>query len=55
MLRRRRKTILFNDKEMSLLNQYCSKFSIANKSAFIRTVVISHILEEMDKNYPKLF
>ena len=55
LLRHRRKTILFNEKEMSLIDQYCSKFSIKNKSSFIRDVVLSHIMDQLDKNYPKLF
>ncbi|MBQ0124593.1 MAG: hypothetical protein KBS58_07160 [Bacteroidales bacterium] len=55
LLRHRRKTILFNEKEMSLIDQYCSKFSIKNKSSFIRNIVLSHIMDQLDKNYPKLF
>ena len=55
LIRSRRKTILFNEKEMSLIDSYCQKYSIRNKSAFIRESVISHILEQMDDNYPTLF
>lgn len=55
LVRRYRKTILFNEKELSLINQFCEKFSIRNKSAFIRNIVISHILEQLDDNYPRLF
>lgn len=55
LVRRYRKTILFNEKERSLITQYCNKYGIKNKSAFIREAVISHILEQMDDNYPKLF
>ncbi|MBQ0024965.1 MAG: hypothetical protein KBT00_04500 [Bacteroidales bacterium] len=50
-----RKTVLFNEREVSLIEQYCAKFRIRNKSAFIRDAVISHILQQMDENYPKLF
>jgi hypothetical protein len=53
--RKYRKTILFNEKELSAINQYCQKFNIKSKSAFFRSVIISHILEQMDDNYPKLF
>ncbi len=55
LVRRYRKTILFNEKELSLINQFCEKYSVRNKSAFIRNIVISHILEQMDDNYPRLF
>ena len=55
LVRCRRKTILLNEREMSLIDRYCEKYSITNKSAFIRNVLISHILEQMDDNYPTLF
>lgn len=55
MVRRYRKTILFNERERSVINQYCKKFSVKNQAAFMREVVISHILEQLDDNYPKLF
>ena len=55
LVRRYRKTVLFNEKELSLINQFCERYSVKNKSAFIRDIVISHILEQLDDNYPKLF
>ena len=55
LVRRYRKTILFNEKELSLIRQYCEKYSVRNKSAFMRDIVISHILEQIDDNYPRLF
>lgn len=55
LLRKYRKTILLNEKEVAAIDQYCSKYRIRSKSAFIRNVVMSHILSEMDENYPKLF
>ncbi|MBR5735621.1 MAG: hypothetical protein IKX60_02350 [Bacteroidales bacterium] len=50
-----RKTILFNDKEKAAIDGYCKKYGIKSKSAFIRNAVISHILVDMDENYPSLF
>ena len=55
LVRRYRKTILFNERERSLINQYCEKYSIRSQSAFLREIIISHILEQMDDNYPRLF
>lgn len=55
LVRRYRKTILFNEKELSLINQYCEKFSVRNRSAFMREAVIAHILGQLDENYPRLF
>ena len=50
-----RKTILFNDKEKAAIDGYCKKYGIKSNSAFIRNAVISHILVDMDQNYPSLF
>ncbi len=50
-----RKTILFNSKEVDAINRYCEKYGIHSKSAFFRNVIISHILEQTNANYPKLF
>lgn len=55
LVRRYRKTILFNEKELSLIDQYCEKFSVKNRSAFMRDAIISHILGQIDENYPRLF
>lgn len=55
MRRKFRKTILFNEKERSLIEQYCRKYSIRNRSAFFRDIIIAHILKQIDENYPKLF
>lgn len=55
LIRNHRKTILFNDKEMLAIENYCNKYGIRSKSSFIRNAVISHILVDMDENYPKLF
>ena len=50
-----RKTILFNEKEKAAIDGYCKKYGIKSKSAFIRNAVISHILVDIDENYPSLF
>lgn len=55
LLRKYRKTILFNEKEIAAINHYCNKYKIASKSAFIRNAVIAHIMKDLDENYPKLF
>ncbi|MDD2596057.1 MAG: hypothetical protein PHD11_09655 [Bacteroidales bacterium] len=55
LVRKYRKTILFNEKELSAINMYCDKYNIRSKSSFFRGVIISHILNQIDENYPKLF
>ncbi|NMB37634.1 MAG: hypothetical protein GX993_06330 [Bacteroidales bacterium] len=55
LLRRYRKTILFNEREISLIEQYCTKYKISSQSTLFRDIIISHILQQVDDNYPKLF
>lgn len=55
LIRKYRKSILFNEREISAIGQYCDKYGIRNRSAFFRSIIISHIMEQADDNYPKLF
>lgn len=48
-------TFLLNDKEKKVLDNYCRKYKISNRSKFIREIVVSTILEQFDKDYPSLF
>lgn len=54
-VRKFRKVILFNEKELSAIEQYCNKFGIKSKSTLFRSIIIEHILKQADENYPKLF
>lgn len=49
------KTILFNTREISAINQYCEKFKINNQSRFMREAIISEILKKFEENYPTLW
>ncbi len=53
--RNHRQTILFNEKEISLINQYCQKFNIQSKSSFFRNTILAHVLEQLDDSHPTLF
>ena len=55
LIRKYRKSILFNEREISAISQYCEKYGIRNRAAFFRSIIISHIMEQADDNYPKLF
>ncbi len=54
-IRKNRQTFMFNDLEKDALDKFCKKYNIKNKSKFIREVVITNILEQFDRDYPKLF
>ena len=55
LIRKYRKSILFNEREISAINQFCEKYGIKTKSSFFRSIIISHIMEQANDNYPKLF
>ena len=46
---------LLNDHELNVINKFCKKYKISNRSKFIRETVISSILNKLDEDYPTLF
>jgi hypothetical protein len=55
LLRVNKATILFNNREIKAIDEYCKKYGIRNRSKFIREIVISTILEKFETDYPTLF
>lgn len=55
MVRRHRKTILLNDKELEALNSFCRKYKISSQAKFCREAIISTILKQLEEDHPKLF
>ncbi len=53
--RNRRISFYLNEKEYKVFLKYVKKYKVKNKAKFIRTLVIKHILEQFDKDYPTLF
>jgi hypothetical protein len=50
------KTILFNEKEKAVIEQYCKKYGVKNESAFIRETVIRQVMQQLAiQDYPELF
>ena len=50
-----RKVIQFNNKELTAIEVYCSKYRVANKSQFMRETIIATILQKFSDDYPKLW
>jgi hypothetical protein len=50
-----KRVISFNNKEINVIEQYCKKYKIDNKSQFMRETVIKAILKKMDDDYPTLW
>jgi hypothetical protein len=49
------RSIRFNYKEISAINNYCTKFKVKNKSKFMREAIIMEVLRKFDQNYPTLW
>ncbi len=54
-IRKHRKTILFNDKELEAIDIYCKKYKVKSKTKFCREAIIATILRQFDEDHPKLF
>ena len=55
LLRVNKKTILFNNRELKAIENYCEKYRIGNRSKFMREAIITSILKKFDEDYPTLF
>lgn len=55
LIRKHKKSVLLNDKEIAVLNQYCEKYKVKNKSKLIRESLFTSILETFENDYPTLF
>ena len=55
MNRNNKIALSLNDKEMRVLEQFCKKYKIENRSRFLREAIMSTILKKFDEDYPTLF
>jgi len=55
LLRSSRTTLLFNQREREAIELYCQKYSISNKSKFMRETILTEVLKRFDEDYPTLF
>ena len=53
--RSHRKTVLFNDSELSAIQEYCRRFKVSSRSALIRQAVMERVLRGLEENHPTLF
>ena len=54
-VRKHRRMILFNDKEMEVLNLYFEKYKTKSKTKFYREAIIATVLRQLEEDHPKLF
>lgn len=55
LVRSQRQVILFNEKEMAAIDEYCRLFKVSSKSALFRQAIMERVLEGLDENHPTLF
>lgn len=48
-------TFALNEPEFKVLEKYCSKYKISNRSRIIRESLMKSIMSRMVEDYPKLF
>ena len=53
--RKYRKSVLFNSREISMMEEYCRRFKIKSKSGLIREAVMQEVLKGLGENHPSLF
>lgn len=47
--------VLLNDREYKAILNHCSQHHITNRSSWLRSVIISEVLREHERNAPMLF
>ncbi|MDR0567180.1 MAG: hypothetical protein LBG47_09145 [Prevotellaceae bacterium] len=50
-----RKTIVFNSDEQKLIDNFCKRYSIKNRTKLFREAIITVILQKLEQDHPTLF
>ncbi|MDR3189127.1 MAG: hypothetical protein LBT94_08115 [Prevotellaceae bacterium] len=50
-----RKTIIFNSEEQKLIDTFCKRYGIKNRTKLFREAIITVILQKMVQDHPTLF
>ena len=53
--RKNRVSIMLNDAELHVLQQFCDRYNVTNRSRLIRETLIKAVLKQLDKDAPTLF
>ena len=54
-LRTKKIDCLLSEEEYELIDLYLSKYKITNRSRWFRQLIIGHILQNFEQDYPTLF
>lgn len=55
LVRRYSKNILFNERELAAIEEYCRRFKVSSRSAFFRQAIMEEVLRGLGENHPSLF
>lgn len=55
LVRTKKQVILFNEKEMAAIDEYCRMYKIKSKSSLFRQAIMERVLSALDENHPTLF
>jgi metal-responsive CopG/Arc/MetJ family transcriptional regulator len=53
--RSHRVSIMLNDSELRALERYCEKYSVRNRSRFVRETLMRAVLKQFEQDTPTLF
>lgn len=53
--RKNRVSIMLNDAELNVIQHYCDRYNVSNRSRLIRETLIKAVLKQLDKDSPTLF
>lgn len=53
--REHRIALLLNDREQRILDRFCERYGVANRSRLIRETLMRAILKKLDADQPTLF
>ena len=53
--REHRISIMLNESEMRMLDRFCDKYGVRNRSRLIRETLMKAILKKLDNDQPTLF
>ena len=48
-------SILLNEKEQKMLDKFCEKYGVSNRSRLIRETLMRAILKQLESDQPTLF
>ena len=53
--RKHRVSICLNDSELNVVQRYCAKYGVRNRSKLIRETLVKAVLKQLDNDSPTLF